>query len=343
MTKESSKYKGGDARAKALSPERRQEIAKKAAATRWTNPVVQATHGSTDKPLRIGTIEIPCYVLEDDRRVLVKTGLIKSLRMSEGGSGKTGLSNDRMIRFTESQSLKPYISEGLAEMIRNPIKFKLQRGGTAYGYDATILADICEAVLAARAAGALQPQQKHIAEQCEILVRGFARVGIIALVDEATGFQRDRQKDALAKILEAFVAKELQPYVKTFPNEFYEQLFRLRGLNYPTDNVKKPMYFGILTNNIVYERLAPGVLEELKAVTPRDTNGKHKQKLFQRLTENTGVPKLKEHLASLTTIMKLSDNWQDFMNKTNLIHPKFGQTLPLQLEYEEGKDDGLGL
>jgi hypothetical protein len=113
-------------------------------------------------------------------------------------------------------------------------------------------------------------------------VPGFARVGIIALVDEATGFQRDRTGDALARILEAFVAKELQPWVKTFPNEYYAQLFRLRGLEYNTASVKRPQYFGVLTNNIVYDRLAPGVLKELKKVIPKSESGRPKGALSQR-------------------------------------------------------------
>jgi hypothetical protein len=99
----------------------------------------------------------------------------------------------------------------------------------------------------------------HVARQCEILLRGLARVGIIALVDEATGYQRDRAKDALAKILEAFIAKELQAWVQTFPVDFYEQLFRLRSLDYPAYSVKRPQYFGVLTHDIMYKRLAPGV------------------------------------------------------------------------------------
>ena len=337
-----NKAKGGRARAEALAPEKRSEIAKKAAASRWED-VATATHGSPDNPLKIGDMEIPCYVLEDDRRVLVKNGLIKSLGMSGGGSGNTGLSNDRMVRFIESQSLKPFISKQLEDLIRNPVKFKVGQM-IAHGYDATILADICDAVLAARAAGALQTQQSHIADQCELLVRGFARVGIIALVDEATGFQKDRQKDALSKILEAFIAKELQPYVKTFPAEYYEELFRLRGLNFPTDSVKRPPYFGTLTNDIVYKRLAPGVLDELKSVTPRsEVTGRHKGKMFQWLTSNKGYPSLKEHLVSVVTVMKLSENWQDFQRKINRIHPKYDITLPLPLEYELDEDNGVGL
>jgi hypothetical protein len=99
-------------------------------------------------------------------------------------------------------------------------------------------------VLAARKQGnVLLPNQTHYADQCEILVRGFARVGIIALVDEATGFQRDRAKDALAHILEAFIAKELRPWLPTFPPDFYQEMFRLRGMDYSSDTVQRPRYF----------------------------------------------------------------------------------------------------
>jgi hypothetical protein len=125
-------------------------------------------------------------------------------------------------------------------------------------------------VLAARKAGDLHHQQHHIADRCELLVRGFTRVGIIALVGEATGYQRDRTWDSLAKILEAFVAKELQPWVKTFPDEYYAQLFRLRGLEYDAASVKRPQYFGTLTNDIVYKRLAPGVLAKFEKGDPKN-------------------------------------------------------------------------
>ena len=99
---------------------------------------------------------------------------------------------------------------------------------------------------------------------------GLARVGIIALVDEATGYQRDRAKDSLARTLEACIAKELQPYLPTFPADFYQEMFRLRGMDYPNDTVQRPRSFGVLTKDIVYDRLAPGVLEELKKVNPKD-------------------------------------------------------------------------
>lgn len=335
--KATGKAIGGKARAASLSSEDRSSIAKKAAESRWASgPTLSATHGDDEHPLRIGDIEIPCYVLEDETRVLSQRGVITSLGMGSGA--------DRLAAFAGGKGISPYISSELAAAIRSPIKFRPPRGGAAaYGYPATILADLCEAVLAARKAGALMPQQSHIAEQCEILVRGLARVGIIALVDEATGYQKDRSANALAKILEAFIAKELQPWVRTFPADYYEELFRLRGLPFPTTSVQRPQYFGVLTNDIVYKRLAPGVLDELKKVTDRNEEGRPKHKFFQKLTTNVGYPKLREHLGAVVAVMKLSDTYQDFILKLDRLYPRHGDTLPLPLPYESDKDSGQGI
>jgi hypothetical protein len=224
-----------------------------------------------------------------------------------------------------------------------PITFALPSGGRASGYNAELLPAVCEIYLQARDAKTLPPNQQHVAQQAEILVRGLARVGIIALVDEATGYQEMRAKTALAEILEAFIDRELQPYLQTFPDDFYREMFRLRGLDYPNAMVKRPQYFGHLTNDVVYKRLAPGVLEELKKLTPRDDSGRRKHKLFQHLTTNVGYPKLREHLGSVVTLMKLSDDWPDFTRKLEQFHPRIGDTIPMALDDEYAADSGVGL
>lgn len=325
----SGKAKGGLARAQALTKEQRSEIARNAAlAKAEIAKLPKATHGSSDHPLKIGDIEIPCYVLEDGTRVISQRGMVAGLGMKYGSRAGGA---DRLTAFASGKTISPFINNDLLALIENPIRFAHSGGGgIAFGYPATLLADLCDAILAARKAGTMQKQQEHIAAQAEILVRGFARVGIIALVDEATGYQKDRAKDALAQILEAFVAKELQPYVRTFPSDYYEQLFRLRGLPYPPENAKyRPQYFGLLTNDIVYKRLAPGLLAELKKENAKDAK---RGRLHQRLTTDTGHPKLREHLASAVTIMKLSKDYPDFIEKMNMIHPRYGDTLTLGLE-----------
>jgi len=326
----SGKAAGGLARAAKLSPKERSAQSSKAAKAKSENKLLpKATHGSADHPLMIGEVSIPCYVLEDGTRVISQRGLMAGIGVSYGG---TASGDSRIVSFVEQAAIRDHSSTNLAAALRAPIKFLPPQGGrSAYGYQATVLADICEAVLAARAAGQLPPAYESIAVQCEALVRGFARVGIIALVDEATGYQRERAKDALAKILEAWVAKELQPYVRAFPADYYEELFRLRNLPYPPpDNPSfRPQYFGVLTNDIVYERLAPGLLDELKKQASKDEKKAH---LHRRLTQEVGHPRLREHIASVVTAMKLSNNYPDFISKLNRVHPRFGSTPPLDLD-----------
>lgn len=337
--------RGGAARAKALSPERRREIASKAAAARRElAQLPRATHGSEDHPLTIGDIKIPCYVLEDGRRMLTRQGLQVGIGMSASGAIKAG--EHRLALFTAGLAERASQADAdlsarcvaLAEQLANPVRFRSPTGSHAWiGYEATMLADLCDVILAARVGGHLTHLQEHIAVKAEVLVRGFARVGIIALVDEATGFQRDREKDALAKILEAFVAKELQPYMKTFPNDYYEELFRLYSLPYPPPGNKswRPGFLGNITNDVVYNRLAPELLPELKKLSSKH---ERRSRLHQWLTQEIGHPKLREHLASIVAILKLSKTPAEFQANVNRIHPAYNRTRELDFSGEaQGK------
>jgi hypothetical protein len=94
----------------------------------------------------------------------------------------------------------------------------------------------------------------------------------------------------------------------------------------------------------VYDRLAPGVLEELKRVNPKDEAGRRRHRFFQWLTSNVGYPKLREHLGSVVTIMKLSMDWHDFRAKLDKLHPRYGKPTQLSLEFAEDEPDtGKGL
>ncbi len=93
----------------------------------------------------------------------------------------------------------------------------------------------------------------------------------------------------------------------------------------------------VLTKDIVYKRLAPGVLEELKRVQRRGSTGKPKDRLFQRLTTNAGYPKLREHLGSVVTLIKISTDWDAFKAHLNRIHPRFDETIPIDFEHEDGQ------
>lgn len=310
-----------------MTPQQRSEASRRAAAARWDKNVADAVCGSPDKPLKIGDVELECYVLDDGTRVLTQSTFLEALGRHRRANVRRER-NAELPSILQAKAINPFISEEVRKKAK-PITFKMPGGGRASGYNAELLPQVCEVYLKAREAKALPHQQRHIAAQAEIIMRGLATVGIIALVDEATGYQEVRARDALAAILEEFIAKELQAYVQTFPPDFYSEMFRLRGLSYPATTVKRPQYFGNLTNDVVYKRLAPGVLEELQRATPRDKKGRRKHKYFQLLTQNIGYPKLREHLGSVVTLMKLSTNWEDFIQKLDQIHPRVGDTIPL--------------
>lgn len=329
------KSKGGVARAKALSSEDRRAIASKAAKERWAAPLAEYV-GS----LTLGDLVIPCAVLSDGTRVLTETDFMNSMGMYRSGAlsvrRERNEGSAQIPLYLAFKNLQPFISKHLGEVHDLVLKYRTASGGTAHGIRADLIPKICDVWIDAQEAGVLGSRQEQIAAKAKLIMRALAHVGIIALVDEATGFQRDRASNALAEILERYIAKELQPWIKTFPDEFYEHLFRLRGLAFPRDSVKRPQYFGHLTNDIIYRRLAPKVLEELKSATPKSASGARKAKFFQKLTSDLGHPKLREHMSSVLTIMKLSDNYTDFMDKLNRIHPAYNETMEIALDNGKG-------
>lgn len=305
--------------------------------------IPQAMYGSPDRPLKVGSLEIPCYVLEDDRRVLILRGMLHALDMSYGSSS-SGAGADRLSLFLSTKSISPFVSSELALRTKNPVKIRLPGSGLlAYAYEATILADVCDAVLEARnSEKGLHYQQKHIADRCEVLMRGFARVGIIALVDEATGYQEVRSRVALEEILDKFISKELAKWAKRFPDDFYKEMFRLRSWRYMPFTVKRPGVVGKYTRDLVYERLAPGVVEELEKVNPKE-DGRRKHRHHQWLTEDIGHPRLREHLSAVIALMKASTTWMQFQRAVQRALPKYNTTMLIpgvQLPGDDGDDEG---
>lgn len=309
--------KGGKARAKSLSAERKREIALMGVEARLAKSLPKVTHGDLSHPLTIGDIEIPCFVLSDGRRVLTQRGLQTGIGMSIGGGSEAG--EQRLAVFFDGLAAKGIDIRDLSARIRNPIRFILPGGGVAYGFEALILADICDVVLAARRVkGVLQKQQGHIAARCEILAGGFMRVGIIALVDEATGYQYERPRRDLEEQLKKFLSESLRRWVRTFPADYFKHLCRLRGVELRPD-MRLPQYFGVLTNNLVYRRIAPGLVTRLKE--RRAERGSASDKLTQWLSSEVGVPELLIHLGTVIAVMKQHNDYDEFERALEKVAP----------------------
>ena len=287
--------------------------------------------GAPDRPLVIGDVEIPCYVLEDETRVLSQRGLQSGIGMGSGGP-RRNIGAPRMAEFVQGLGKKGIEINDLTARLTSPIEFQPPTGGrTAYAYPAELLVEVCEIILDAYQAKVLQRQQEHIARRAYVLVRGLTRLGIIGLVDEATGYQEIRAKRALATILEKWIAEKHQEWTRTFPYDFYEQIFRLKGWPGP-DGAKRPSVIGHYTNDFVYARLAPGVLEDLKLKNPTISPGRRKQRHFQWFTPDFGHPRLREHLAAVTALMRAAPNWDSFKRSLNRAFPPLNETIPLALD-----------
>jgi P63C domain len=321
------KAKGGFARAEVLAPERRKEIAQRAAEARWAKDMPYATHEGT---IHIGEMEIACAVLNTGQRVVTQSGFMRALGRARQAKGRAYYNGDvNLPAFLTAKNLKPFISSML-EVSSSQIEFRLQKGAKAFGYADSLLPEVCDVFIKADRAGQLTRGQKHIADQAHIIMKGLARTGIAGLIDEATGYQEVRDKQALQALLDQFLRKELAAWAKRFPNEFYEQIFRLRGWKWRGRATNPPQVVAAYTKDIVYARLAPRVIDELERKNPSD-GGRRKAKHHQWLTDDVGHPALAQHLHAVITLMRISTNWDQFKLFLDQAHPKRGDTLMLPL------------
>lgn len=332
----SKKANGGVARAAVLTPEQRSEIAKKAAQGRWSNnkedislSAKKAICGSPEKMLKIGEVEIECYVLEDGTRVLSGRGMQQAIGL--GGEAKTH--GSKLRDFLSLDTIKPFVNNELAMAVNDPVRFiRPGRGGVpAIAFEATLLIDLCEAIIKAKSAKGFRTQWLPLAYQAQIITLSFAKAGIVAAVDEVTGYQEIREKDAIQKIINKYLTDYARKWTKVFPNEFWEKLLRVKGyesyIGLPT-----PSFVGHWVNNIIYDRLAPKIREKLNELNPRNEKGYRKHKNHVFLTEDHGVPELKDHITKTMVLMDAASNAQEFEKLLNRSLPKYGSTMELNLE-----------
>lgn len=239
--------------------------------------------------LPIGGVELDCAVLEDGTRVLSERAVHRAFGSKRGGSHwkriKANEGGANLPSFLSAINLMPFIPPDLAKDLVEPIRYQVGDGGAvANGIKAEMLPDICGVWLAARREDQLHPSQEHLAKQAEILMQAFAKVGIVALVDEATGYQLDRKHDALRLLLNKYIADGLQKWLHTFPNSFFAELDRLYG-NPETSPRGRPQYYGKFINKYVYDPIENGYVKaELDKLNITD-EGKRKARFHQWLTD----------------------------------------------------------
>ncbi len=279
----------------------------------------------------IGDKNIPCAVLypesEEPIRVFIQREIVGLLT----GNKKGGLQ-----RYLNPKNLQPYIPDKFKDGINESvIKFELN-GRVAHGFIGDDLIDLCKMYYYARKHDDILPSQEHLADVAEIIIFAFAKTGVNSIIDEATGFQDIRVKDALNTILNKFLLDEVKRYKVTYPLELYKQWFRLNNWEWRAENVqKRPGVIGKWTNKYIYSRLAPGLLKELERKNPKNEKGYREHKHFQFLTDDIGEPKLREFFGGLIALAKATTNWRKYIEMVNRVYPEYGETMFLNLDFEE--------
>ncbi len=324
---ENKQSKGGKARAQSLPSARRKEIAIAAAKKRWApgnfaqdarpSPIFAKHAGS----IELGGSDLDVYVLSNDARVISLNKVVKAITDKEGGN---------LGEYIGVSALKDFINKDI--VLGESYEFDIP--GTQFrgrGITAESFLSVCQGYVTALQKGALNTdRQREIAIKCSIILASCAKVGLIALIDEATGYQYERAEDALQIKLRAFISDELRAWEKTFPDELWEEFGRLTNWQGPLHS--RPKWWGKLVTELVYDTLDPDVSKYLKNNKPPDG-----VKWFQQLTENYGARKLVSRCYEVVGMSKECRSIGELRNKVAEHYGKKPVQLTLYLPADKSK------
>lgn len=349
----SNRSRSGHARAASLTPEERSEIARMGAAARWSpKRVLEPTDPSDQLPvypgddevlqpvdelveakwkgtLRVLDIEIPCYVLSNGQRVIGRTAATEALTGIKGGGA--------FEKYIGVVALRPFIN--LTDVQERMVSFRLPEVDglerAVKGLPADLWIDVCQGFVRAieaqtRGDANLTSRQLDMAIKASMFLSSCARIGLDALIDEATGYQYERAEDALQVKLNAYLEKEMRPWEKTFPDELWKEFGRLTGWKGSVS--QRPKYWGKLVMELVYGYLDPDVAEWLKTNAPAPRAGKN---YHQWLSSQFGLQRLIEHIWKLIGIAQTCETMSDLRDRMAELHGKQAVQLRLYLPSSE--------
>jgi hypothetical protein len=315
-----------------LTPEERKLLARKAAKQRWEKSKDAGIELAGQNPgyepiilektqtlpvarwpgiLTIGASEIPCYVLDDGRRVITRTAATAVLSDDKGGG--------QLEKYVMVENLRGFVPAGFKDqMIDFFIPGVSVPNSTTKGISAENFVEICQAYVAAFQADALTTErQKEIAIKSAMFLAACAKLGLIAMIDEATGYQYERAGDALQIKLKLFLAEEMRKWDKTFPDDLWIQFGRLT--NWTGSIHSRPKYWGNLVMELIYEYLDADVAQWLRENAPKPLKG---QNYHQWMSEQYGLKRLIEHIWKVIGLASGCEDMKELKNKMQEIYGK---------------------
>jgi hypothetical protein len=324
--------KGGEARAAALSEDERKDIARRAATARWSKATVDDSLGdeivaddgleevlepAADMPiarwrgtLNIVGLEVPCYVLDNGQKIIGRTSATELLTGIRGGGA--------LEKYIGVKALESFINKDLVLERLVPFRLLEVEGleKAVKGLPADLMIEVCQGFVAALQASfdpaspypKMTDRQRQMAMKASIFLSACAKVGLEALIDEATGYQYERAEDALQVKLRAFIADELRAWEKTFPDELWAEFGRLTGWKGSLQS--RPKWWGKLVIEMIYDTQDPDIAEYLKNNKPPPGVHWHRQ-----LTENIGVRALVSRCYEIVGMAKECEDMRQLREK----------------------------
>jgi hypothetical protein len=262
-----------------------------------------------------GETELPCYVLNDERRIISRTGATSVLTEKKGGGN--------FESYTKVESLKSYLPNEIP-MIEFTIEGVANK--RVMGIEAETFLDICRAYVSAWQNDATTERQTEIAKKASMFLAACAKVGLIALIDEATGYQYQRAQDALTFKLKVYLEEEMREWEKTFPDELWQEFGRLT--HWTGSVAQRPKYWGKLVMELIYGYLDKDVAQWLKTHAP---SPKHGQNYHQWLSSQYGLKKLIEHIWLTIGVAKACHDMSELRDKMAQLFGK--QMVQLRLPF----------
>jgi len=294
------------------------------------NKIPKATHHGE---LVIDNIKISCVVLEDGRRLISIRNIASALGRKGGGAywqrKKSDSSGALLPEYIALPNLEPFISLETRKKLLETIVYTDVFGRKRSAQSPDLLALICDIWLKARDNGALATQaQEKSAKKAEEIIRSLAKVGIIVLIDEATGFINEKHQFEYRELFKEFIREEAGQYEKQFPDPLYDVFYKIYNLSKPLKKNHRPLFFARVTRKYVYKPLAGSdgaLLDILNDKTPIITTNsgskRRKHKLYQFL-EKVGIDSLQAHIWQLIGIGRAAKNKREFDTLFGLVFPK---------------------
>lgn len=265
------------------------------------------------KVISSGVLEIfndlPCYVLDDGQRVFRLSNLTKALRDKEHGKFGNYLASSNIVKYLPNR-LRPLTDENHDRIPQGVVEFKFN-DKIEKGYNSEDFMDVCSAFVTANLNGEkLSEAQQEIVKNANKFILSTAKIGVVALIDEATGYQNIRHSKELQLKIQYFLIDKdsnAREWEKTFPDELWYEFGRLT--NWKGNIKKRPKYWGKYVNELIYNLLDKDIAQYLRENKPPKYNG-HK-KYFQWLNEKYGLKELTQHIWQIIGMAKTCENMNE--------------------------------